>query len=91
MVLEGVDQSAAHHIAEKVRQLIEEREISSEGVKVELTATIGFCSLPYEHIHSTEQLLQAAHMALSVGQKAGRNQVVGSDQAMVTSEMVVNS
>lgn len=91
MVLEGVDQSAAHRVAEKVRLLIEELEIISEGARVGLTATIGYCCMPFEQIHSTEQMLQAAHDALNAGQNAGRNQVVGSDQAIVTSAIVVNS
>lgn len=90
IVLEGVDQSAAHRIAEKIRTLVEELEIISEGERVKISATIGYCSLPFDQIHSSEQLLQAADSALVAGKAAGKNQVVGADQAMVTGSIVVN-
>lgn len=91
IVLEDVDQSAAHRIAEKIRTLVEELEIISEGERVKISATIGYCSLPLDQIHSTEQMLQAADSALIAGKTAGRNQVVGADQAMVMGSVVVNS
>lgn len=90
LVLQGADQSAAYKIAEKVRRQIEEIELQYEGESVTVSVTIGYCSMPSENIHASEQLLQLADNALIAGRSKGPNLVVGADQAVMTESYVTN-
>lgn len=84
IVLMDVDQSTAMKISEKIRLAIEELSLPFEGDDISLTATLGYCSLQGENIHSKEQLLQAADEALNTAQKSGQNRVVGAEQSIMT-------
>ena len=89
VVMNDVDQSTAMKIAEKIRAAIQDAPISLNGDNVELSVTLGYCSLQGEHIASKEQLLKGAEQALQAAQKSGRNLVVGAEQSLVTSVALV--
>jgi diguanylate cyclase (GGDEF)-like protein len=83
VVLEGADQSSAHRIAEKIRQQICDRAFSAESLSNGATVTIGYCSLPGDQIHSSEQFLSSCEDALTAGKNNGKNCVVGAEQAVI--------
>ncbi|WJG08834.1 GGDEF domain-containing protein [Aliiglaciecola sp. LCG003] len=86
VVLNDVDQSQTHLVAEKIRQSIEQISMEFEGEDVPITVSIGYCCLRGSEIQSTEQLLQAADEALYVGKKSGRNVVVGAEDSRCTAK-----
>lgn len=85
LVMMDVDQGTAMKIAEKIRLAIKEMPIGFEGEDISLSATLGYCSMQGDHIHSKEQFLQAADQALLAAKEAGHNRVVGAEQSIVTS------
>lgn len=83
VILEGADQSSAKRVAEKIRQQVYELELSSAEKPEKYVATLGYCSLPGDQIHSTAQFLSSAEDALSAAKNNGKNCVVGSEQAVI--------
>lgn len=83
VILEGADQSSAHRIAEKIRQQICNSVFSAETLSNGSSVTIGYCSMPGDQIHSSEQFLSASEDALSAGKSTGKNCVVGAEQAVI--------
>lgn len=86
VLMDGVDQSNAHKIGDKIRTGI--GAIEHQGKVLGLTATIGYCSMPGEEIHTDEQIVGAARQALCVGVSQGRDQTVGAEQAIVTDDQL---
>jgi diguanylate cyclase (GGDEF)-like protein len=83
VILEGANQSSAHRIAEKIRQQICDTVFSAESRTNQINITIGYCSLPGDQIHSSEQFLSASEDALNAGKNNGKNCVVGAEQAVI--------
>jgi diguanylate cyclase (GGDEF)-like protein len=78
-VLAGVDELTAVGISERVREQIQQLEVSApvggQPAVISLSASIGISCFP-EHGSELEDLLHAADSALYAAKRAGRNRVV---------------
>jgi two-component system cell cycle response regulator len=65
----------AMNFAEKIRTLIEETPLETQGGPISATVSIGVSSVPHSRIHTGKELIVAADKALYRAKRAGRNQV----------------
>ena len=70
-------------LLKKIRQQICDTVFSAESRTNQISITIGYCSLPGDQIHSSEQFLSASEDALNAGKNNGKNCVVGAEQAVI--------
>jgi diguanylate cyclase (GGDEF)-like protein len=63
-------------LADQIRVAIEQTSVSlHDASSINLTATIGICTLSAEDLSSIEHFVDLADRALYKGKKAGRNRV----------------
>ncbi len=67
--------SDASQAAEKIRKLVEEREISGPTGMIPVTVSIGVANFPHTQFGRGRELIEAADRALYRAKKRGRNQV----------------
>ncbi|MCV2884740.1 GGDEF domain-containing protein [Aestuariibacter sp. AA17] len=91
VIMQGVNQSDTHKIAEKLRHRINEAKIEHQGQVVNASVTIGYSCLQADHVVDANQLLTAADRAVYTGKREGGNQVVGAEEAIVTSILLKES
>jgi diguanylate cyclase (GGDEF)-like protein/PAS domain S-box-containing protein len=90
VILAGVDMTGARLTAERLRAAIAGTTVSTEGVKVLVTASIGLA--PAESAMQPEELVRSADRALYAAKAGGRNRTVvatdtdGSAPAGTTTE-----
>jgi diguanylate cyclase (GGDEF)-like protein len=75
VMMPETDLGEAIIFAEKIRALVEEKPIRSQGGDIHATVSIGVSSVPQSRIHSAKELIVAADKALYRAKKNGRNQV----------------
>lgn len=79
VVINDIDPQKAIDIANQIRTTIEQTPVlTSDATEINLTATIGICTLKGEAIPSIEHFIDLADQALYQGKKAGRNRVVAA-------------
>lgn len=77
VVIKDIDPQKATDIANNIRKSIEQACISlNNKVLLEITATIGICTLKGEQLSSIEHCVDLADKALYRGKREGRNRVV---------------
>lgn len=74
MILVGSDAEQAKVVAERTRKQVEECIFDIDGVKIQVTLSIGIASCP-EHATTKEQILEMADQAMYVGKSKSRNVV----------------
>ena len=67
--------------AEKIRSMVEETTIDTQGGPIRATVSIGVSTVPQSKIRSAKELIVAADKALYRAKKEGRNQVQASRPA----------
>lgn len=75
IILPNTSDSDAHHIADKIRQLVDSAEIRYQGRAIPITITIGISSTE-TGITEEKELMRDADRALYKGKELGRNCVV---------------
>ncbi|MFT6895889.1 MAG: diguanylate cyclase (GGDEF)-like protein [Paraglaciecola sp.] len=76
VVIRDIDSQKALIIADQIRGAIEQTSVSlHDGTSINLTATIGICTLNAEDSPSIDHVVDLADKALYKGKKAGRNRV----------------
>jgi len=79
VVINDIEPQKAIDIANQIRTTIEQTAVmTNDTTEINLTATIGICTLNGEDIPSIEHFIDLADRALYQGKKAGRNCVVAS-------------
>lgn len=75
VLLPETEVKAAHDVAERLRQSIERAAISINGFTLNITVSVGVSILTPE-MHTIDQLLKGADVALYQAKQSGRNKVV---------------
>jgi diguanylate cyclase (GGDEF)-like protein len=75
IVLSGCDPLGANKQAERVRNRVGEKKISVQGVKVEITVSMGIASSCHVEQPAQELLIRMADAAVYRAKRAGRNRV----------------
>lgn len=76
VVMPGADATIAHHVAERVRQRIQDQSYRTRaGRERHVTVSVGLALYP-ENASDAESLLRAADAALFRAKRSGRNRVV---------------
>jgi diguanylate cyclase (GGDEF)-like protein len=70
-------------LANRLLSLLREKDFVHAGASFRATASVGIASVPSPHIHSAEQLLEAAETALQAVQRAGGDRVAISDPQVI--------
>ena len=78
-ILPGTDEAGALHIAERIREKVEQFSIIFNRQTIRTTASIGVANFPRDG-NSVEFLLRAADAALYEAKKTGRNRVVAAGE-----------
>ena len=73
VLLPETNKEQAVSVAERIRSSVERSVITSEGISVSITVSIGLAFFPAEGIESTDELLKIADQALYQAKKEGRN------------------
>jgi diguanylate cyclase (GGDEF)-like protein len=77
VVIKDIDAKKATDIANNIRTTIEQTTIClNDRKELNVTVTIGICTLNGDQLTSIEHLIDSADQALYQGKKAGRNRVV---------------
>tara|TARA_R110000751_G_scaffold307898_2_gene434347 strand:+ start:128577 stop:129617 length:1041 start_codon:yes stop_codon:yes gene_type:complete len=77
VVIKDIDAQKAYDIANNIRLSIEQANISlNNNVQLDITATLGICTLKGEQLSTIEHCVDLADKALYQGKKEGRNRVV---------------
>ena len=74
-ILPDTDEISASHLAERLREQLDESDFSISGWPVQLRASIGVCSLG-PTISDLESLLRETDRAMYAAKRGGRNRVV---------------
>ncbi|MBW1675140.1 MAG: diguanylate cyclase [Deltaproteobacteria bacterium] len=75
VILYHADQSAAVHVAERLRQMVEKREIHDKDKMLHVTISVGVATFPHEEIRDSKKLIECADKALYKAKENGRNRV----------------
>jgi diguanylate cyclase (GGDEF)-like protein len=76
VMMPETDLAEALVFAEKIRSLVEVRQIETNAGPISATVSVGVATVPHSsHIHSAKELVVAADKALYRAKKNGRNQV----------------
>lgn len=75
VLLPGIDSSAAAIIAERLRQGIEQQNMSYEGHSFTITASLGVASTVFPGSITLEELFHCADSAVYQAKKEGRNRI----------------
>ena len=79
MVLPGADLQTGISIADRVRRLIEDVQLSDDkGKRLPITASMGVSAIPRAFTENELQLIKAADDALYQAKAAGRNRVLST-------------
>jgi diguanylate cyclase (GGDEF)-like protein len=73
-ILPGTDEEGALHLAERVREAVQNHRLVFEGAKIQMTASFGLALWPQDG-QDSENLLGAADRALYAAKQSGRNRV----------------
>jgi diguanylate cyclase (GGDEF)-like protein len=79
ILLPDTDSMAAHRIAERLREGIEQQCLSYEGHSIHVTASLGVTSVVSSSAVTLEELILCADRAVYQAKQAGRNRVVVCD------------
>lgn len=74
VLLPSTAPEAAHAVAERIRQMVEQREVEAGGVSVPYTISIGIAAM-HRDFAGPASLVEAADRALYAAKRAGRNRV----------------
>ena len=75
VILYHTDPPAAVDVAERLRQMVEGREIQDEDEVLHVTISIGVATFPHEEIRDSKTLIECADKALYKAKENGRNRV----------------
>jgi len=75
VILYHADQPAAVHVAERLRQMVEDREIHDKDKMLHVTISVGVATFPHEEIRDSKKLIECADKALYKAKENGRNRV----------------
>ncbi|MCL5796743.1 MAG: GGDEF domain-containing protein, partial [Gammaproteobacteria bacterium] len=79
MVLPGADLQTGISIADRVRRLIEDVQLTDDkGKRLPITASMGVSAIPRAFTENELQLIKAADDALYQAKAAGRNRVLST-------------
>ncbi|GAA0859927.1 GGDEF domain-containing protein [Aliiglaciecola litoralis] len=90
IVLDGVDQTNTHKVAEKIRNAVEQLELHQDNDKVAVTITIGYCCLPVKDVIDVAHIISLADEALYVGKTSSRNCVVGAEEGQLMTAKITS-
>lgn len=79
LILPEVNREGAAVVAERLRRTLSKETIVHEGVRLNVTASIGYACFP-EDGESQKELLDVADKALYMSKRLGRNQVRGAHE-----------
>ena len=79
VILYHTDRPAAVYVAERLRRMVEEREIHDKDTVLHITISIGVVTFPHEEIRDSKRMIECADKALYEAKKNGRNRVVAFD------------
>ncbi|MCX7920853.1 MAG: diguanylate cyclase [Clostridia bacterium] len=74
VILPDMDVNAAKVHAERLRQAVEDMELTYSGIQIKVTISLGVAAFPH-HASSQSSLINAADSALYKSKEAGRNRV----------------
>ena len=75
VILYHTDPPAAVDVAERLRQMVEGREIQDKDEVLHVTISIGVATFPHEEIRDSKTLIECADKALYKAKENGRNRV----------------
>ena len=75
IILPLTDEAGAVHIAESIRQDVAELVVTYEGWRINLSASIGLCTVKPDEVLKPNDVIAAADAALYKAKHNGRNQV----------------
>lgn len=83
ILLPDADEAAARIIAENFRHSISGLDLELDGVKIDMTCSIGGATITPHHLISSEVLLQQADIALYRAKRNGRNQYQANSKTTI--------
>ena len=75
IILPLTDEAGAVHIAESIRQDVAQLVVTYEGWRINLSASIGLCTVKPDEVLKPNDVIAAADAALYKAKHNGRNQV----------------
>jgi two-component system, cell cycle response regulator len=79
IILHYTERQAALHVAERLRQTVEHRDVRDKDNVLRITISLGVATFPHEQIHNHKQIVEFADKALYKAKKNGRNRVESWD------------
>lgn len=79
IILHYTERQAALHVAERLRQTVEHRDVRDKDNVLRITISLGVATFPDEQIHNHKQLVEFADKALYKAKENGRNRVESWD------------
>ncbi|MCK4690804.1 MAG: GGDEF domain-containing protein, partial [Desulfuromonadales bacterium] len=78
ILLEDTDNTGAWKVAERLRELVEQLNLSTGKYQVSVTVSLGIAAFPLD-ANSLDKLLSCADQALYMAKSSGRNKTVTWD------------
>jgi diguanylate cyclase (GGDEF)-like protein len=75
LVLYHTDTPGAYQVAERLRQMVEDREVHDKDNVLHVTISVGVATFPSQHIENSKALIECADKALYKAKDNGRNRV----------------
>ena len=75
LILYHTDGPGAYHVAERLRQMVENHEVHDKGKVLHVTISLGVAAFPHEQIRDSGEMVECADQALYKAKKNGRNRV----------------
>ena len=81
VILYHTDGPAAVYVAERLRRMVEEREIQDKDKALHISISVGVATFPHEEIRDSKKMIECADKALYKAKENGRNRVEIFDSA----------
>jgi len=75
LILYHTNGPGAYHVAERLRQMVENHEVHDKGKVLHVTISLGVAAFPHEQIRDSREMVECADQALYKAKENGRNRV----------------